>query len=202
MIPTSGEVNTRLINIRGEGFDVNPPTLYVGPTEMINIPIPSGIDETITNEKKDSGNFVETTETLVKDFLEGRKDYKNFKVKGVGNKQLVENKIYVNSVYKDFSVITPCESTPELAVSIKDSKIIFKIKPDITGYSGNLQFFIVDKNDYNWLFETLDVNLDDIQLRGSVEKSLNYNFKNIERNGQFEFFSTSIESYLPSKWLK
>jgi len=133
----------------------------------------------ITNEKKDSGNFVETTETLVKDFLEGRKDYKNFKVKGVGNKQLVENKIYVNSVYKDFSVITPCESTPELAVSIKDSKIIFKINPDITGYSGNLQFFIVDKNDYNCLLETFDINLEDIQLHGSVEKPLNYNFENI-----------------------
>ena len=133
----------------------------------------------ITNEKKESGNFVETTETLVKDFLEGKKDYKNFKVKGGGSKQFVENQVYVKSVYKDFSVITACESTPELAVSIKDSKIIFKIKPDITGYSGNLQFFIVDKNDYNWLFETLDVNLEDIQLHGSVEKPLNYNFENI-----------------------
>ena len=41
----------------------------------------------ITNEKKESGNFVETTEALVKDFLEGKKDYKNFKVKGSRNKQ-------------------------------------------------------------------------------------------------------------------
>ena len=133
----------------------------------------------ITNEKKDSGNFIETTEALVKDFLEGRKDYKNFKVKGGGSKQFVENQVYVKSVYKDFSVITPCESTPDLALSIKDSKIIFKINLDITGYSGNLQFFIVDKNDYNCLFETLDLNLEDIQLHGSVEKSLNYDVENI-----------------------
>ena len=133
----------------------------------------------ITNEKKESGNFVETTEALVKDFLEGKKDYKNFKVKGSRNKQFVENTVHVKSVYKDFSVITACETTPELAVSIKDKKIVFKINPDITGYSGNLQFFIVDKNDYNWLFETLEVSLEDIQLHGIVEKSLNYNFENI-----------------------
>ena len=87
--------------------------------------------------------------------------------------------MHVKSVYKDFSVITPCETTPELAVSIKDNKIIFKINPDIAEYSGNLQFFIVDKNDYNWLFETLEVSLEDIQLHGIVEKSLNYNFENI-----------------------
>ena len=78
----------------------------------------------ITNEKKESGNFVETTEALVKDFLEGKKDYKNFKVKGSRNKQFVENTMHVKSVYKDFSVITPCETTPELAVSIKDNKIV------------------------------------------------------------------------------
>lgn len=133
----------------------------------------------ITNEKKDSGNFVETTEALVKDFLEGRKDYKNFKVKGSSNKQFVENQVHVKSVYKDFLVIMPSKTTPDLALSISDNKIIFKINSDISGYSGNLQFFIVNKNDYNCLFETLDLNLEDIQLHGSIEKPLNYNFENI-----------------------
>ena len=134
----------------------------------------------ITNEKKTSGNFIEATESLVKDFLEGRKDYKNFKVRGGANTHFVENKIDVKSVYKDFSVITHCDTSPDLAVSIKNNKIIFKIKSEISGYSGNLQFFIVGKNDHNCLFDTIDLDLEDIQLHGSVEKPLNYDANSID----------------------
>lgn len=119
----------------------------------------------ITNEKKQVGNYVEKLFDDVKDFLNGDKQLTNFQIKIINGSTKISKKIESRPVYKDLIVIDDCLSA-DLTVMINEGVLTFKLHDNIVSNQDNrnFKFYIVDKQNLNFLLKTCTVSFNDLKV--------------------------------------
>jgi hypothetical protein len=195
-----------------EGFDVNPttpekPTLYVGPTAMINIPIPSGIDETITNEKKD-GDKPKKDDEKTKSQLVTNADYVPDSLRlNPLLKQTIKRIICIDSQYRDvtvypntnnfgFDLSEPLRDVVSLklysiqipytwyTISKSYGSNFFYLKGQTDGINNGLHDYKIEITAGNYTSETLVAALNDgIKKLSNEYPDTSFNNTNIAYNG-------------------
>jgi len=122
----------------------------------------------VTNEKKLSGNYFETSEENVKDFINGRKQFSSFTVK------LNENKTYNVLENENLSKLKYCNLEKLTIDRIK--KINFRMH--------NLLIFVCYKDNFNFLKSTFIVDSEESALN-CIDSSCTVFFQRVLKNENY-----------------
>lgn len=144
----------------------------------------------LTNEKLDQGTYIQVSEKFVIDFVESKKEIKNFKVK-VTDQVRLENK---DTLVKNFYNYVILHSNPyaKCTVTISKKSLRFKInnfeKVGKINDKKNYMFAIVDKKNLSFLKQVVFFSLKEL-VKGV---KLNYIFDNksevLVSSGEFESY--------------
>jgi hypothetical protein len=131
----------------------------------------------LTNEKLSEGNYIEVSEKFVVDFVESKKEIKNFKVKISDRIQLEQKSVTVKNFY-DLCVINKVSNSDSvnLLITVSKGSLTFKLNNFESSFIVNdkriYKFFVTDSSNLNILKKSIELTLDNLKSG----KKVKYNF--------------------------
>jgi hypothetical protein len=135
----------------------------------------------LTNEKLDDGNFIEVSEKFVIDFVESKKEIKNFKVKISDRVRLEQKKVLVRNSY-DVLVVNPIHdpSSVKLLITVTGTCLHLKLNnfedSFIVNESKVFVFYVASCKNLNFLKFTFKATLR--ELLDGIEIVYNFDMSN------------------------
>jgi hypothetical protein len=130
----------------------------------------------ITNEKRPTGDFLEVEEVEVLDFLNGSKDFTQFKITSLssGSKQIKLAQQTSQLIYKDFYTLATANGDEQVIVNHNSKKSSWDITVKDNAVEFNL--YVCKKNNLNFLIRTIIVpakNMCSIPFEMQEENNIN-----------------------------
>lgn len=151
------------------------PPLVLAPNHFYLYYTEEGDIISLTNEKLSEGNYIQVSEKFVIDFLESKKEIRNFKVKISDQVRLEQKLVNVRQNY-DYYII-PHNLDARLTITINKSNIKFKLnnfeKTFVVNDKRIYNFYIVDKGNLNFLKKTVSLTLNNLIKGIKVEYKFN-----------------------------
>jgi hypothetical protein len=113
----------------------------------------------ITNEKRPSGNFLETDESEILDFLNGSKDFTKFKITSLssGTKQIKLATESTSLIYKDFYIVGKANDTEQVLIFHDVFNSCWNISLDSQAKQVDFSLYICKKENLNFLIREIKV---------------------------------------------
>lgn len=144
----------------------------------------------LTNEKLTEGNFIQVSEKFVIDFVESKKEIKNFKVKISDQVHLEQKDIIVKNNY-NFVIVKDFKQA-QCTIQIQKSNLKFQLHNFEKTFAVNnkkiYQFFIVKKNNLNFICKEFSCKM------SQLIKGIKFPYK-FDANSEIVVTSGEFESY-------
>jgi hypothetical protein len=149
----------------------------------------------LLNYKKDSSNYIEVSEQFVTEFRESGKELHSYSLKIDDSPKVVKRleNIQIGHLFK----ILTTDDSADFLICINNSRILFKIK-NFDFYSNLAEnfkhfFFIVDKNNLQFLKKTVTINHKDLEQGYEVDHSFDFNKEVLLTRKYFESYGLVYE---------
>lgn len=153
------------------------PPLVLSPNNFYLYYTEEGDIVSLTNEKMEEGNYIQVSEKFVIDFLESKKEIRNFKVK-ISDQISLEQKVSNVKNNYDYYII-PVNSNAKLIINIHHSNLFLKIKDFEKAFvvqdNRIFNFTIVDQKNLNFVKKVFGFTLDEL-IKG-VKVNYKFNIK-------------------------
>lgn len=166
------------------------PPLVLAPNNFYLYYTETGDIISLTNEKLPEGNYIQVSEKFVIDFLESKKEIRNFKVK-ISDQVRLEQKFNDVKYNYDYYII-PYNANAKLTVSINKTNLKFKLnkfeKTFVVNDKRIYDFYIVDKKNINFLKKTISFTLNDLIKGVKVDYKFNTEIELISTMKEFDTY--------------
>jgi len=140
------------------------PPLVLAPNNFYLYYTEDGDITSLTNEKLSEGNYIQVSEKFVIDFLESKKDIKNFKVKISDQVSLEQKQNSIKNNY-DFLIIGYSEES-KLTITINNTSLNFQLNDFETTFvvkdTRTYSFAIVNQKNLNFVKKVVNFTLKDL----------------------------------------
>jgi hypothetical protein len=167
------------------------PPLVLSPNNFYLYYTEDGDIISLTNEKMTEGNYIQVSEKFVIDFLESKKEIRNFKVK-ISDQVRLEQKISDIKNNYDYYII-PYSTNAKLTVNVHNTNLKFKLnnfeKTFVVNDKRTYSFAIFDQRNLNFVKKVAKFTLNEllkgvkVDYRFDVKKELVATLKEFDSYG-------------------
>lgn len=166
------------------------PPLVLSPNNFYLYYNDEGDITALTNEKLEQGTYIQVSEKFVIDFVESKKEIKNFKIRVTDQVQLEHKNTFVKNFY-NYLVLY---SMPDAKCTVTITKKSLKFKINNFEKTGKLNdkkiymFSIVDQQNLNFLKSTVFFSLKELVKGVKFDYKFDVKSEIIVSSGEFESY--------------